>query len=279
MASLIERLTDVVTAIGGDIKALYVNKQSVGAKDATDGYVGLTLFKINFKNALNTFTSFLTNANTAARTYTFPDKDGTVAMLSDITGGGVTISDTAPSSPGAGDLWWDSSVGAMFVYFSDGTSSQWVETNVGKSGADGTTYTTSSSVQLGSLGIGTPASGTAGEIRATNNVTAYYSSDKRLKENIKPLENALDKLGQIRGVSFDWTKEEIEKRGGVDDYFVRKNDIGVIAQEVESVIPEAVVTRADGYKAVRYELIVPLLIQAIKEQQSEINALKKQGVS
>ena len=57
--------------------------QATSAKDATGGYVGLTLFKINFKNALNTFTSFFTNSNTAARTYTFPDKDGTVAMTSD----------------------------------------------------------------------------------------------------------------------------------------------------------------------------------------------------
>jgi hypothetical protein len=56
----------------------------INAKDATGGYAGLTLFKINFKNAANTFTSFLTNANTAARTYTFPDKDGTVAMVADI---------------------------------------------------------------------------------------------------------------------------------------------------------------------------------------------------
>lgn len=59
--------------------------QVTSAKDATGGYVGLTLFKINFKNVLNTFTSFFTNSNTAARTYLFPDKDGTVAMTSDIT--------------------------------------------------------------------------------------------------------------------------------------------------------------------------------------------------
>lgn len=261
-----------------EVDTLLAAKQSTASKDATDGYVGLTALKINFKNALNTVTSFFTNANTVARTYTFPDKDGTVAMLSDLPAGGgssVTISDNAPSSPSNGDLWWDSTVGALFIYFSDGTSSQWVEATVGKAGADGTTYTTDSSAQLGSLGIGTPASGTSGEIRATNNITAYYSSDKRLKENIKPIESALDKLGQIRGVTFDWTDEEIEKRGGIDGYFVRKNDIGVIAQEIESVIPEAVATREDGYKAVRYELLVPLLIQAIKEQQVQIEELKR----
>lgn len=63
---------------------LYSEKQAYSEKDESDGYVGLTLFKINFKNALNTFTSFFTNSNTVARTYTFPNKSGTVAMTSDI---------------------------------------------------------------------------------------------------------------------------------------------------------------------------------------------------
>ncbi len=62
--------------------ALY---QSSSGKDATGGYAGLTLFKINFKNAANTFTSFLTNANTAARTYTFQDRDGTIADNTDLS--------------------------------------------------------------------------------------------------------------------------------------------------------------------------------------------------
>ena len=62
------------------------SKESVANKNATGGYVGLTLFKINFKNAANTFTSFFTNTNTASRTYTFKDADGTVAFTSDITG-------------------------------------------------------------------------------------------------------------------------------------------------------------------------------------------------
>lgn len=83
--------TGAVTAQTGDYTVGQVtNAESVLNKDASGGYAGLTLFKINFKNALNTFTSFFTNSNTAARTYTFPDKDGTVAMTSDLTGGTVT---------------------------------------------------------------------------------------------------------------------------------------------------------------------------------------------
>ncbi len=61
-----------------------VGAEAAANKDATGGYPGLTLFKINFKNAANTFTSFFTNAATAARTYTFPDKDLTVAGIVDI---------------------------------------------------------------------------------------------------------------------------------------------------------------------------------------------------
>lgn len=134
---------------------------------------------------------------------------------------------------------------------------------------------TTSSVQFGSFGVGTAASGVSGEIRAVNNVTAYYSSDKNLKENIVPIEKPLEKLNQINGVYFDWKQPYIAERGGEDGFFVRKHDVGVIAQEVESVLPEIVVTRDDGTKAVNYEKLVPLLIEAIKELSLEVENLKR----
>jgi hypothetical protein len=71
-------------------------------KDASNGFAGLTLLKINFKNVAGTFISFFTNSNTAARTYTFPDKDGTVAMLSDITTGFISTSPTDGMGYGTG---------------------------------------------------------------------------------------------------------------------------------------------------------------------------------
>jgi len=121
-----------------------------------------------------------------------------------------------------------------------------------------------------SLGVGTDASGTTGEIRATNNVTAYYSSDIALKENISPIGNALDKLSQISGVEFDWTKDYIDDHGGEDGYFVRKHDVGVIAQEIKKVLPEVVAERQDGTLAVRYEKIIALLIEAVKELKGKL---------
>lgn len=84
----------------GDQTLVGLGGQATSGKDATGGYAGLTLFKINFKNAANTFTNFLTNATTAARTYTFPDKDITVAGLVDITGtnSGTNTGDVAVAS-------------------------------------------------------------------------------------------------------------------------------------------------------------------------------------
>ncbi|NDF33608.1 MAG: tail fiber domain-containing protein, partial [Euryarchaeota archaeon] len=134
---------------------------------------------------------------------------------------------------------------------------------------------TGASVQFNSLGIGT-AAGAAGEIRATDNITAYYTSDERLKTNVRPIENALDKVSQLDGVIYDWNDTYKKDHGDVDGYFVRADNSGVIAQQVEKVFPNVVADRADGFKAVRYELLVPLLIEAIKDLKAEIEALKAQ---
>lgn len=134
---------------------------------------------------------------------------------------------------------------------------------------------TSSSVQFGSFGVGTAASGTTGEIRATNNVTAYYSSDRSLKENIRDIPEALSKVCAIGGKLFDWTDAYIESHGGADGYFVQKADFGVIAQDVDAQFPIAVRKRPDGTLAVDYEKMCALAFAAIAELRAEVEALKK----
>jgi hypothetical protein len=133
---------------------------------------------------------------------------------------------------------------------------------------------TSSNIQFGSLGIGTAASGTAGEIRATNNITAFYTSDRKFKENIQDIPNALDKAIKIGGKLFDWTNEYIEEHGGEDGYFMQKSDFGVIAQDVESVFPVAIRKKPDGSLAVDYEKLCALAFAAIRELNEEIKKLK-----
>jgi hypothetical protein len=106
----------------------------------------------------------------------------------------------------------------------------------------------------------------SGSIGATADVVAYISSDKRLKDNIKNIANPLEKLEKLNGVEFDWNDKQDLYKG---------HDIGVIAQEVEKVLPEIVDTREDGHKAVKYDRMVALLIEAVKEQQQQINELKE----
>jgi hypothetical protein len=134
---------------------------------------------------------------------------------------------------------------------------------------------TSNNYQVNSLGVGTAGSGTAGEIRATNNVTAFFSSDARLKENVQPIQNALDIVSAVGGKTFDWTDAYIAEHGGADGYFVNKSDFGVIAQDVQAVFPLAVRERSDGTLAVDYEKLVAVAFAAIAELKAEVEALKK----
>jgi len=99
------------------------------------------------------------------------------------------------------------------------------------------------------------------------------SSDARFKTNIAPIANPLAKVLQLRGVNFDWNQSQFPERT-----FSANRAIGFIAQEVEKVVPEVVETEksAQGYKAVQYDKVVALLVEAIKEQQQQINQLKKQ---
>ena len=133
---------------------------------------------------------------------------------------------------------------------------------------------TTSDVRFNSFGVNTNASGTAGEIRATNNITAYYSSDRRFKENVQPIHGALAKVAEIGGKTFNWSDEYIHKHGGEDGYFITKESFGVIAQDVQKVFPVAVRTRDDGYLAVDYDKLVALAFEAIIEIKKEIDGLK-----
>jgi hypothetical protein len=129
---------------------------------------------------------------------------------------------------------------------------------------------TTASVQFGSFGVGTAASGTTGEIRATNNITAYYSDD-RLKTRLGNIENALAKIMALNGFYHE-ANETAQALG----YEVIR-EVGVSAQEVNAVLPEVVAPAPidPQYMTVRYERLVPLLIEAIKELKAEVEELKK----
>lgn len=121
--------------------------------------------------------------------------------------------------------------------------------------------TTGALVVTGGVGI-------SGDINAGGDIVAYASSDRRLKDNIQPIENPLQKINQIGGYSFDWNAEKQNIYSG--------KDYGVIAQEIEEILPELVETRENGYKAVKYDKLVSLLIEGIKDLSNQVEQLKKQ---
>jgi len=122
-----------------------------------------------------------------------------------------------------------------------------------------------------------------GAITATGNITAY-SSDSRLKLNQQPIQNAVDKIISIGGYSFDWNMDKCEEHGFNP---ANSHEHGVLAQEIETVIPDAVSAApfdldeegnsksGEDYLSVNYERIVPLLIEAVKQLKAELDALKE----
>ena len=120
-------------------------------------------------------------------------------------------------------------------------------------------------------GAGTPHTllmslDSSGNFSVIGDITAFYTpSDKNWKDNITPINDPLAKVLSISGNTFDWNEKS--NQGG--------KDIGVVAQEVLEVLPEAVVEREDGHLSVAYHKIIPLLVEAIKELSHKVEVLEQ----
>jgi hypothetical protein len=294
----------ISTTVGGNTVTLGDDTIGQYARTVVASGSGITITTANASDGTDyTVTSNATNLNTAS-TIVLRDASG------NFTAGTITadLTGTASSATNAANVFLTASAvnGTFYLPFFSGNSNankalsfdadlQYnPSTNTLTVGSGGTgtisaslsgnastattasTLVTNAGYQVGSLGVGIAAtSANDGNIRATGNVTAYASSDRNLKENIVVINNALGKLKSISGVMFDWTDSYIESQGGEDGYFVRRHDTGVIAQDVEQVLPEVVATRKDGYKAVQYEKLAGIIIQAINELADQVEELKK----
>jgi hypothetical protein len=136
--------------------------------------------------------------------------------------------------------------------------------------------TASSLTSVGTLGTLTVSGATAtgaltvtGAITATGDITAFFTSDKRHKNNIQTIPNALEKVSKLNGVTWEWNDD-------VNEVTKSTPKTGLIAQEVQEVLPEVVKTREDGFLALDYSKMVGLLVEAIKEQQQQIHNLTLQ---
>jgi hypothetical protein len=196
-------------------------------------------------------TSTAANLSATSRTYVTALTFDTYGHVTAYSTGTETVTDTNTVT---------TNIAGTGVAVSSGTGNSTI--SIGQAVA------TSDNVRFNSLGIGMAASATAGRIDATNDIVAFSSSDIRFKENIKPIENALDKIRKISGNTYDWKAENKAEHG------YEGNDVGVIAQEIEAVLPQLVQTRENGYKAVKYDKLVALLIEGIKDQQLQIEQLR-----
>lgn len=124
----------------------------------------------------------------------------------------------------------------------------------------------------GDVGIGTTNPGFKLDVQGTigTNNAPVLTSDARFKKNLEPISTPLDKVLNLTGLTYEWKTDEYKEKG-----FAEGRHYGVIAQEIEEVLPEVVNTTPDGSKAVAYTEIIPVLIEAIKEQQKQIELLEK----
>ena len=224
---------------------------------------------------------YITSAGTAAAC---SGNAATATTASACSGNSATATTASNIAAGSGnELVYQTNIGTTGFIPSVALAS--ILTNGGYQAPAWTALSTYN-MTLKSLGVGTAASGTNGEIIAVGNITAYYS-DSRLKNIKEPIQNALDKVMNITGVVY--TNNELANSFG---YNSEEEQVGVLAQDVQSVLPQAVTLApfdmaynldkttysrsGENYLTVKYEKLVPLLINAIKELTTEVRDLKSQ---
>ena len=256
--TILSSITGDVTITAGGVATIGANSVALGT-DTTGNYVASLVAGTN-----------ITLSNNSGEGAT-----PTIGLTNNTISGIALGSNLATLTIGTGLSGTSYNGSGAVTIANTGVTSNVAGTGVTVSGATGAVtisigqaVATSDNVRFNSLGIGMAASATAGRIDATNDVVAFSSSDIRFKENIKPIENAIDKIRKISGNTYDW-KEENKIEHGYEG-----NDVGVIAQEIEAVLPQLVQTRESGYKAVKYDKLVALLIEGIKEQQLQIEQLR-----
>lgn len=221
----------------------------------------------------------------------FTGTPGEILSLSlDVNDGLLNVADTAVSIGGTLEvdntsifhaspkIWPKLTTNASDIWFYTGDNTLRQKIGITSNGATGYIWSSSANGYIASWDNATKIFTCEGNFRSKGDVTAFYGqpSDIRLKNNITNLDNALDKVSKLNGVRFDWNDSYIEQIQKESDFVVQKHDVGVIAQEVEAVLPEVVIERDDGTKTVKYEKIIPLLIEAIKDLKAEVESLKQQ---
>ena len=256
------------TTINNTTQSILINSQSAwGAFQSASSYSASFYTTINtnitnitaasasawgaFQSASSYSSSFYTTINTNI---------GNITQASDSAWGAFQSASLYSSSLAT-------SISASNYNITNNSSS--FATSISASNAAATSYSASANTTYAKLGVEntfTQNQIISGSLNVTGDVVAYSTSDERLKDNIKLISNPIEKVQQLRGVEFDWNDKSMFKAG--------KHDYGVIAQDVEKVLPELVKESHTGYLGVDYDKIIGLLIEVVKEQEKRIKELE-----
>lgn len=280
-------ITGGVTSVGGDTGA--VSNAQLASAITSSGILTTAnvtedsnLYFTNARVSTAVSSQTLTNATFSANvTASYFVGDGSALTNISSTGATVLFQDARPSTTSSNVLWWQSNVGKLKVYYSDGSSAQWVDASPGGvtnyytnviSQVTVTNETSSSSTYYPII-----TTSTSGNLTASNVTTTKLSfvpstgtltvtnlnttSDATLKQEIKFIDNSVKILKKINPVSFKWKD-------------TKKQSYGVLAQDLEKILPELVSENASG-KTVSYLPLISLLIKAVQEQQEQIEKLKR----
>jgi hypothetical protein len=259
------------------------NQDITFSPGGTGRMVSTASFQLNTQKALrfgdldsSNYVAFAAPATIAADlTWTLPAADGSTGQVLTTNSSGilswtsksVTVTDQTSSASTHYPLFALATGTVSDLNVS--TTKMTFQPSVGKLNLLGAQ--TSNSNTSGTLVV-TGGVGVSGALYVGGEVVAYAASDIKLKENLSKIENSLEKLLKISGYQYHWNKIAQEM------YPERTMlDVGVIAQEVKEIVPSAVVEREDGYLAVKYEKLIPLLIEAVKALKAEIEDMKREN--
>ena len=196
----------------------------------------------------------------SGRVTTLEAKDISVTLTGDVTGTG-TITDL-------GNVSFATTIAANSVALGTDTTGDYVASLVQGTGVTITNNSGEGATPTISIGqaVATNSAVAFASVSATGDIVAYSGSDKRLKNNIINISDAVTKVRKLNGVTWKWNDD-------VNEVTKTAPTTGLIAQEVQEVLPEVVNEREDGYLGIDYSKMVGLLVEAIKEQQNQIDSL------
>jgi hypothetical protein len=264
LSSSVKAVTDTfaTSASVASATATSISTLSGSVKTVTDTFATSASVASATATSISTLSGSVKTVTDAlsGRVTTLEGTDISITLTGDVTGTG-TITNLANVS-------FATTIAANSVALGTDTTGDYVASLVAGTGVTLSNNSGEGATPTISIGqaVATTSAVTFASVAATGDIVAYSTSDKRHKNNIQLIPNALEKVSKLNGVTWEWNED-------VEDVTKSSPKTGLIAQEVQAVLPEVVTERENGFLGLDYSKMVGLLVEAIKEQQTQIHSL------